>query len=207
MNRRRLAGPVLAGLAVVLLLSGGALAQGGSGPSKAELGKPAPDFTLKDLLGKDVALSKFKGKIVVLEWYNPACPSVETAHGAKGTLRKLPSKHMKKNKVVWLAVNSSAPGKEGSGLKDNRKYAKKYRIRYPVLLDEDGKVGHLYAATKTPEFFVIDKEGKLVYRGAEDNAADVEKGTADAPVNYVDAVIGALVKGEKVPYDKTVPCG
>jgi len=191
----------------VVLLACGAAAQEGTVEKKAELGKPAPDFTLKDLLGKEVALSKFKGKIVVLEWFNPECPSVETAHGPKGVLRKLPDKHIKKNKVVWLAVNSSAPGKEGSGLKNNRKYAKKYRMRYPVLLDEDGKVGRLYQATKTPEFFIIDKEGKLVYRGAEDNAADVEKGKADAPVNYIDAVVEALVKGEKVPFDKTVPGG
>ncbi|MBN2489546.1 MAG: redoxin domain-containing protein, partial [Planctomycetes bacterium] len=130
----------LAVLAAVLLLGGGTPAQE-TAPKKAELGKPAPDFTLKDLLEKDVSLTKSKGKIVVLEWFNPACPSVETAHGPKGLLRKLPDRHISKNKVVWLAINSTAPDKDGAGLKTNRKYAKKYAMRYPVLLDEDGKVG------------------------------------------------------------------
>src|SRR3954452_21905953 len=46
----------------------------------AEVGKPAPDFTLKDLDGKAVRLSSFKGKTVVLEWFNPGCPFVKASH-------------------------------------------------------------------------------------------------------------------------------
>src|SRR5262245_19444557 len=49
--------------------------------SVAELGKLAPDFTLTDTEGKQVKLSSFKGKIVVLEWFNPDCPFVKHAHG------------------------------------------------------------------------------------------------------------------------------
>lgn len=41
----------------------------------AEIGKPAPDFTAKDKDGKTVSLADFKGKTVVLEWYNPGCPT------------------------------------------------------------------------------------------------------------------------------------
>src|SRR5687767_4289797 len=41
--------------------------------ARAEVGKPAPDFALKDLDGNDVRLSSFKGKAVVLEWFNPGC--------------------------------------------------------------------------------------------------------------------------------------
>lgn len=51
----------------------------------AELGKPAPGFTLKDLDGKDVSLTSFKGKTVVLEWFNPECPFVKASH-TKGSL-------------------------------------------------------------------------------------------------------------------------
>ena len=42
-----------------------------------EIGKPAPDFTAKDKDGKTVSLADFKGKTVVLEWYNPGCPYVK----------------------------------------------------------------------------------------------------------------------------------
>src|SRR5688500_10287965 len=90
--------------------------------AKAEVGKPAPDFTLKDLDGKDVKLSSFKGKVVVLEWFNPGCPFVKNSHTV-GTLKEAAKKHTK-NGVVWLAVNSGAPGKQGHGAEANREGAK-----------------------------------------------------------------------------------
>jgi len=209
MIRSRVLGVAFALAGLVVFASTAVLAQDDAkaAKEKAKVGKPAPDFALKDLRGKEFKLSKVKGKVVVLEWFNPECPSVETAHGKGGSLRKLPGTHMKKNKVVWWAVNSSAPGKEGSGVDTNKKYARKFRMRYPVLIDENGQVGRLFGATMTPEIFVIDKTGKLVYRGAEDNQADVKAGKADDYVNYVDAVIEALKKGEKLPYTTTKPAG
>jgi len=41
----------------------------------AEVGKPAPDFSLKDVDGKPYTLAQFRGKTVVLEWFNPNCRS------------------------------------------------------------------------------------------------------------------------------------
>ena len=66
----------------------------------AEIGKPAPDFTLSDLDGKQVKLSELRGKTVVLEWFNPGCPFVKAAH-TEGSLKTLAADHPE---VVWLAV-------------------------------------------------------------------------------------------------------
>ncbi len=63
----------LAGLLVHL-----AAAQEGAGSAAAEIGKAAPDFTLRDTDGKDVSRSSFKGKIVILRWINPGCPYTGT---------------------------------------------------------------------------------------------------------------------------------
>src|ERR1700691_2839868 len=79
--------------------------------TKAEVGKPAPDFTLKDYDGKAVHLADLRGKTVVLEWFNPDCPFVKASH-TKGSLKDL-AKRMTAKGVVWLAVNSAAPGKQG----------------------------------------------------------------------------------------------
>ena len=49
--------------------------------NKAEIGKPAPAFTLMDLEGKPVSLSDFKGKTVVIEWFCPTCPFSGSASG------------------------------------------------------------------------------------------------------------------------------
>jgi peroxiredoxin len=176
--------------------------------ARADIGKPAPDFTLKDLDGKDVTLSSFKGKVVVLEWFNPGCPFVQKSHG-KGSLKELAKKRMQEG-VVWLAVNSSAPGKEGSGVDANKKAAAEFGLTHPILVDESGAVGHAFAATNTPHMFVIDDKGTLVYRGAIDNSPDGEGESAPDGklVVYVDEALAAITAGKPVatPTTKAYGC-
>ncbi|HWL86407.1 MAG TPA: redoxin family protein, partial [Polyangiaceae bacterium] len=50
------------------------------GQDAASVGKPAPDFSLRDLDGKSVSLHEYRGKTVVLEWFNPGCPFVRASH-------------------------------------------------------------------------------------------------------------------------------
>jgi len=66
----------------------------------------APDFTLKDQDGKKVSLSDLKGKVVVLEWFNPDCPFVKRHHVTKSTMIDLAGKYAGKG-VIWMAVNST----------------------------------------------------------------------------------------------------
>jgi len=176
---------------------------------KAAVGSPAPDFTLTDLDGRSVTLSSFKGKTVVLEWFNPGCPFVRKAHTV-GSLKDTPSRALAAG-VVWLAVNSGAPGKQGYGVEANRKTAAEYGMSYPVLLDEGGAVGHAYGATNTPHMYVVDPQGTLVYRGAIDNSPDGEgqSPTDGTLVNYVDAALTALRAHEpvKTPETKAYGCG
>lgn len=133
----------------------------------AQLGQPAPDFELQDLSGKNYKLSELRGKTVILEWYNPQCPFVEYAY-KEGPLKDLAARS--KDKVVWLNINSGAPGKQGAGKELNQKLAQSLGVKNPVLLDEAGKVGRAYGAKTTPHMFIIDDKGVLVYRGALDNA-------------------------------------
>jgi peroxiredoxin len=183
-------------------------ATGGNGAmGKAAVGSPAPDFTLTDLDGKAVTLSTFKGKTVVLEWFNPGCPFVRKAHTV-GSLKDAPARATADG-VVWLAVNSAAAGKEGAGANANRKIAADYAMKYPVLLDENGNVGHAYGATNTPNMYVIDPQGTLVYRGAIDNSPDGEgeSPTGGKLVNYVDAALDALAAKREVEVKETKAYG
>jgi hypothetical protein len=160
-------------------------------PSAAALGKPAPDFTLKDTDGKAVKLSALRGKTVVLEWFNPDCPFVKHAY-EKGPLKGLAQKSAN-DKLVWLTINSNAPNKQGHGLERNREAKASYGIANQLLLDETGKVGRSYGAEKTPHLFVVNPKGVLVYRGGLDNA----------PVGVVDAerpVSAGTAKGALEPY-------
>src|SRR2546422_11715394 len=75
--------------------------------AEAVVGKPAPDFTAKDINGKTHKLSDYKGKIVVLESYNLDCPFCRN-HFTSGAMQELQGELMGKG-VVWLMVNSVNP--------------------------------------------------------------------------------------------------
>jgi len=173
----------------------------------ATVGKVAPDFTLKDLDGHEVSLASYRGKVVVLEWFNPGCPFVKASHG-KGSLKGTAKKYAAQG-VVWLAVNSSSKGKQGFEPSANSDAAKTFGMEYPILRDETGVVGHAYGATNTPNMFVIDKNGVLIYAGAIDNSPD---GEGEAPtggslVNYVAAALDDLAAGRPVKTPVTKPYG
>jgi peroxiredoxin len=171
------------------------------------LGAPAPDFELSDLDGKRVKLSSLRGKTVVLEWFNPGCPFVKASH-TKGSLVDTAAK-LAKEGVVWLAINSGAPGKQGHGLETNREAKETFKLEHPVLLDESGRVGRAYAAARTPHLYVIDKTGVLVYRGAIDNSPDGEgeSPTGGKLVNHVSAALADLGAGRPVATPETEAYG
>jgi peroxiredoxin len=175
----------------------------------AEVGKPAPDFTLPDLKGHPTKLADYRGKIVVLEWFNPGCPFVNKTH-TKGQLKGLAQKEMAKG-VVWLGINSAAEGKQGYGVEANRAGVQKFGLTHPILLDESGKTGHAYGAARTPHLFVIDPTGVLAYAGAIDNSPD---GEGESPtdgklVNYVEEALDAVRAGKAVrtPRTEAYGCG
>ena len=173
----------------------------------ATVGAAAPDFTLKDLDGKQVKLSDYKGKVVVLEWFNPGCPYVKAAH-TRGSLKDT-AQRQTKNGVVWLAINSGAPGKQGAGVDTNREGKKTFGLDHPVLMDESGQAGRAYGATNTPHMFVVDKNGTLVYAGAIDNSPDGEGAspTGGKLINYVDAALEDIVAGRPVKVSSTKAYG
>jgi peroxiredoxin len=176
--------------------------------ASAAVGKRAPDFKLPDLGGKEVSLASFKGKVVVLEWFNPGCPFVKKSHG-QGSLVDTARRHGKRG-VVWLAINSAGPGKQGADPAMNAEAAKAWSLAHPILRDERGAVGKAYGATNTPHMFVIDKQGVLVYAGAIDNSPD---GEGQSPqdgklVNHVDAALEDLAAGRPIrtPTTKAYGC-
>jgi peroxiredoxin len=155
-----------------------------------------------------VSLSDFAGKIVVLEWFNPECPFVRASH-EKGSLKGLAQKYHGKDDVVWLAINSGGQGRQGYGVEKNSKAVRAYSLPHPVLLDTTGSVGKAYGATNTPHMFIVDKLGKLAYRGAIDNSPDGEGEAApnDQLVNYVSEALSELLQGKPVSQPQTKAYG
>ncbi len=164
----------------------------------------APNFSLKDLDGNQVQLSSFRGKLVVLEWFNPGCPFVKYAYN-DGPLAGM-AKQKSDAGIVWLSINSGAPGKQGNGRDANRKAAKAWDLETPILIDESGEVGKMYGAKTTPHLFVINEAGSIVYKGALDNAP-LGRAPAEGHINYVEAALADLSAGRAVQVSETKSYG
>ena len=119
------------------------------------------------------------------------------------------AKLYKKYDVVWLAINSNGPGKQGHGTAKNKVGKRRFGFDYPVLQDPTGRVGRLYGAERTPYMYVIDTTGKLAYSGAIDNTRGGDPEDADPPplTNYVDNALRALLQDQQPDVTKTVPWG
>ena len=106
----------------------------------------------------------------MLEWTNPGCPFVHKFYDS-GTMQHLQKVETAKG-VVWPRINLHyARQAEGSQtVLDVPTYEKTNHVASTVtLLDPDGKVGHMYGARNTPQMFVIDPKGVLIYAGGIDN--------------------------------------
>ena len=174
---------------------------------KAELGKPAPDFTLPDPSGTNWTLSAQKGRYVVLEWINVDCPFVKKHYGS-GNMQTLQKAYTEKG-VVWFAICSSAPGKQGHYAPAQWPALLEERKAKPsaVLLDPEGKVGRLYGARTTPHMYIIDPEGLLIYAGAIDNQPSPDPKTLAEARNYIREVLDAALEGKPVSPTSTQPYG
>lgn len=161
----------------------------------ASLGNLAPDFTLQNLAGDQITLSDLRGQTVVLEWFNPDCPVVKKAHGSGAPLESLGNRAHAMDDVTYLAINSGAPGGQGTGLDRNRRAKASMRLEHPVLLDEAGWVGRMYGANSTPHMFIIDPEGNLAYAGGHSDSRLQE--------NYVAKALEEVRAGEEVSQPST----
>ena len=181
-------------LITLTTLCGGAL----SAAEAPGVGAPAPAFSLPDSHGQTESLGKYKGKYVVLEWFNPGCPFVQK-HYKSENMQALQKEFTGKG-VVWLTIDSSAPGEQGNLSPDEaNKQMSDWKMKSTaLLLDPEGKVGHEYAATNTPHMFVIDPEGKLIYSGAIDSKPTTDLDDIKNANNYVKAALDEAMAGKPV---------
>jgi len=173
----------------------------------AEIGKPAPAFTLPTCESKSVSLSDYKGKVVVLEWTNHSCPFVVKHYGS-GNMQKLQADAAAKG-VVWLSICSSAPGKQGHAAPADALKActEKNSAATAYLIDESGATGHAYGAKRTPEMYLINADGILVYHGAIDDKKSADPGDIATAKNLVAAAIDETLAGKPVSTPKTEAYG
>lgn len=135
--------------------------------AKAVEGAVAPDFTVKDLAGKEVKLSALKGKVVLVNFWATWCPPCKEEIPSMMKLNQ----SMAGKQFQMLAVSIDEGGREAV-----EGYFKKSGNSLPAYLDIEGEVSRLYGTTGVPETFIVDKAGiirKKVVGGMDWSSPDV----------------------------------
>jgi peroxiredoxin len=174
----------------------------------ADVGKPAPDFTLTDVNGKTVKLADFKGKHVVLEWTNPNCPFVVKHYGSNN-MQSLQKDKTAKN-VVWLSVNSTAKSHQdymAPAALSSKMMGEWKAAPTGLLMDESGTVGKSYQAKTTPHMYVIDPKGTLVFAGGIDDKRSANPADIKGAKNFVRAALDESMAGKAVSTPTATPYG
>jgi peroxiredoxin len=171
----------------------------------ADIGKRAPDFTGTDINGKTIKLADYKGKIVVIESFNPDCPFCKNHY--QGAAQEL-QKELADKGVVWLLVNSVSPKNSShrTAVEAQKEWADLKIAATAWIDDSSGDIGHAYGMKTTPHAFVVDKDGKLAYDGAMDDQPNPFHDPRTAK-NYLRNAVEELLAGKPVSTPKTKPYG
>ena len=186
----------LAALAPLLAFCVAAPAQDAAGP---KIGAAAPDFSLPPAAGgAPVALKELlgKSKAVVVIFDATKCPY---AIGYKGRVADMGKEYAARG-VTFVTINSNKTEPASEVAED----AKKNGFSFPVLKDEGNKVADLYAAKKTPEVYVLNPAGTLLYHGRIDETHEDPKNVKSPDLrNALDAILA----GRAVPAAETKAFG
>jgi peroxiredoxin len=122
-------------------------------PQLALEGKAAPDFTVRDLVGKETRLSDLNGKVLLVNFWATWCPSCREEVPSMAALNRL----MDGKPFRMLAISIDQGGKEAV-----EAFFKQANTSLPAYLDSNGAIGKMYGITGVPETFVIDRKGVII---------------------------------------------
>ncbi len=190
---------ILRTLALALLAT--ATLTAGEFNKKRSIGDAAPVW--KDLEGTDGqlhALADLKDKDAVVVVFT--CNSCLIAVDYEDRIIAFAKKHAgPDSKIAVVAVNVNTI--KVDQLPKMKERAEKKKLPYAYLYDPSQEIAKAYGATYTPEFFVLNKERKIVYMGAFDDKTNAE----EAKVNHIEAALLAITTGKPVEKAETIARG
>lgn len=164
MNRLSLLFIFLMAVCLVSCSRGG---NGGKKSSLAQTAGTAPDFVLKDIGGKNVQLSQYRGKMVVVEFWATWCPPCKaTIPGLIAVQEKYAGEGLI---VLGISID------EGDDLRSKLSaFSKEHKINYPVLLGSE-EVSGAYGVMSIPATFLVGKDQKIIsaYKGYVDDLENI----------------------------------
>lgn len=193
--KRAVIGLVVA-LAAVIAAAGGFFYASMTGKlsgvtAAVDLGEVLPGFELADYDGDTHRLEDYRGQVVVLDFCSHLCP---WSRGADEPLTALYNAFSDRG-VVFLGIDSHYE----TPAEDIKAYADTSGKPYPILKDTNHAYADQIGAVVTPEIFVLDGEGRVVYHGAVDNRIRPD---GAGSTNYLREALEAVLAGEPVATDR-----
>ena len=188
--------------AVFLAVSAAAGAQ--DAPRALAIGATAPqaDVKMAGVDGRTLSIAGVKGANGTLVIFT--CNSCPWAQAWEGRIAELGNTYARQ-KIGVIAINSNDPSvKPDDDLAAMKERAGKLGLAFPYVVDASSDVARAFGASRTPEAFLFDRQGKLVYHGAvDDNAREPEKVTE----RWLRDALVATVAGKPVAVPETKSLG
>jgi thiol-disulfide isomerase/thioredoxin len=191
-------------LAILVVCGLGAYAASASGPLAIGTSVPMAETKMKGVDGTEQTLAgakKAQGLLVVF-----TCNHCPFAKMWESRIVELGNAYATKG-IGVVAVNANDPGQYPEDSLDGMvQRAKDRGMKFPYVVDATSNVARAFGATRTPEAFLFDKDGKLVYHGAIDDNGQEPAKVENA---YLKNALEAVLAGREVPVKETksIGCG
>ncbi|MEI9945099.1 MAG: thioredoxin family protein [Chitinophagaceae bacterium] len=160
---------------------------------------PKADVKMKDISGTEVSFKEATKKNGLLVMFS--CNTCPIVHKYEARTVEICKKALDNNIGVILLNSNEATRSSGDSYDDMKAYAKKLGYSFNYVVDKNSMMADAFGANRTPENFLFDKNGKLVYHGAIDNGPD------DVTRNHLSIAIDESVNGKTVSTNKTSSVG
>ncbi len=166
-----------------------------------EISCTTPDWTVATINGDEFSNLTFKNhELNAIVFLAPGCPLSE---GSILELNKLHEKYTSAKLATYIVIPGSLFSKA-----EVKAFVDTFKIDFPVLLDTTGLLVSKLNASITPEYFLLDKNSKVLYQGAIDNRAfDNEFIRQSATINYADSAISQFLNNQKIKIQKSKAVG
>lgn len=163
---------------------------------------PSGDVKMKSVDGTDLTLADIKGDNGVLVVFT--CNHCPYAQAWEKRVTEIGNKYSKKG-IGVVAVNPNDPAQQAAdGFEEMQARAEKLKMDFPYVVDATSNVARDFGATKTPEVYLFNAQGSLVYRGAVDDSAN-KPDAVEEP--YLKDALTALLDGEAIEPAETKAVG
>jgi len=163
---------------------------------------PNPDKKMKDVAGMEVSFKdamNTKGLLVMF-----SCNTCPVFHAYQSRTIEICNYAKSKEIGVILLNSNEASRDDGDSFSDMKEYASKQRYNWPYVVDENSVMANAFGATRTPECFLFNTDGKLVYHGAID---DNQNGADEVTRRHLKIAMDEMLGGKDVAVKTTRSVG